>query len=114
MSSLLKKATFGSQSQMKERRKEGAYCGYLWRTGDVNGGQTRPSLSLQGWEELGIGTPGSRPQVAWLLLTLLGYPGSSSQQCGRGRCQGVGPRLPGWGGMAPCLCGRDFAKRLQS
>ena len=28
------------------------------------GVQTRPSLSLQGWEELGIGTPGCRPQVA--------------------------------------------------
>lgn len=65
--------------------------------------QTRPSLSLRGREELGIDTPGSRPQVAWLLLTLLGYPGSSSQQCGRGRCQGVGPRRPCWGGMAPRL-----------
>ena len=70
------------------------------------GVQTRPSLSLQGWKELGIGTPGSRPQVAWLLLTLLGYPGSSSQQRGRGKCQGVGPRHPGWGGIAPaCVAG---------
>lgn len=45
--------------------------------------------------------------MAWLLLTLLGYPGSSSQQRERGGCRRVGPRRPGWGGMALSLCGRD-------
>lgn len=69
------------------------------------GVQTRPSLLLQRWEGLGIGTPGSRPQVAWLLLTVLGYPGRSSWQCGRDGCQGVGHRHPGWGGMVSHQCG---------
>lgn len=68
------------------------------------GEQTRPFLSLQRWEGLGLGTPGSRPQVAWLLLTVLGYPGRSSWQCGRGGCPGVGHRHPGWGGMVSHQC----------
>lgn len=54
---------------MKKRGQEGAYYGYLWRTGYMGRGADKALPFTQRGEGLGIGTPGSRPQVAWLLLT---------------------------------------------
>lgn len=65
-------------------------------------GTHKPPLSLQGWKDLGIGTPGPCPQVAWLLLTLLVALGATPSNVG-GAVSGSWTMMSrlGWDGTLP-------------
>lgn len=114
MSSLLGKATFGSQSQVMAWGKEGACCGYLRRTGDVNGGADKALPFTPGVERAGnrysrVPSPGGLAAVdfAWL-------PWEQHSAAWEGQVSGSWTQASrlGWDGAR--LCGRDPARRLQS
>lgn len=71
---------------------EEARGGYPRRP-ETSWGADKRSFSLQGWEELGIGTPGFCPQVARLLLTLLVTLGAALSSVGGVRVRELDPGI---------------------